>query len=415
MEERMKKSKFKVLEGGLSSKETSGEYPDHPSGTLYMERSALKFTDAWITDTRLMGVVCLGIRWQIIGGRNSEFLQFFYFDAVEYGFDRFDYLMDPDPDEEQDLEASYIGGLGGSKVSVTEREAVHLVHKYARFNLERQMYLPEGQPMYQFLLLMQDTLTKMESQLLLEKSCITPRSRVEAVNYFLMRYTDCDWEAVSILTDGEIPRNRLKGHGHMGVFSNHTEGDPEDPDALKCRTIVSESDDSERFYLLMSTFQFPEGKKKITAFTVDDQMAITDQEAYLNLLHKEYVMVFDYTGPLDSFGRQSTRLLHRAMVMEEEEGTTYMIYRTNNDHALKSDFHLYDDLIGIYYMGKIGQLVISSNTPMDARTLEFDLLTSPAAKYLKLKQNLLFSEPVMNNFLMSGMADFEDFLDLIRE
>lgn len=413
----MKKGKFTVLEGGLSGngnkeadKQTSGTY-----GTLYMERSALRFLYAWITDTRLMGVVCLGIRWRIIDGRHSDFMQFFYFDAVEYGFDRFDFLTDPETDEEMDMEASYIGGLGGSKVKVSEREAIHLVHKYAEFNRRKQIPLPDGEPMYRFLLLRKDTLTPVEQQLLLEKSCIRPRSRVEAVNYFLMRYTDRDWEAVSVLTDGEIPRDRLTDHGHMGVFSNHTEESGDDVNVLKCRTIVSESDDSDYFYLLMSTFRFRENQKKIADFTVDDQMEITDQEAYLNLLHKEYVMVFDYTGPLDSFGRQSTRLLRRAMIVEEEEGTTYMLYRPDNDHALKSDFHLYDDLIGIYYMGKIRQLVISSNTPMDARALEFDLLTSPVSKYLKLKQNLLFSEPVMNNFLMSGMADFEDFLDLIRE
>jgi hypothetical protein len=415
MEARMKKRKFKVLEGGLAAKDKASEKPERPSGTLYMERSALRFLHAWITDTRLMGVVCLGIRWRFVGGNASEFLQYFYFDAVEYGFDRFDALIDPDLDEEMDMEASYIGGLGGSKVSVSEREAVHLVQKYARFNRKKQIFLPDGQPLYRFLLRMEDTMTPMEDRLLLEKSCITPRSRVEAVNYFLMRYTDRDWEAVSVLTEGEIPRDRLADYGHMGVFSNHTEDDEQDVNTLKCRTIVSESEGDECFYLLRSAFRFREGKKKIAEFTLEDQMEISDQEAYLNLLHKEYVMVFDYSGPLEAFGRQSTRLLRRAMIVEEDEGTTYMIYRTNNDHALRSDFHLYDDLTGIYYLGKIGQLVISANTPMDARTLEFDLLTSPAAKYLKLKQNLLFSEPVMNNFLMSGMADFEDFLDLIRE
>ncbi|MCH4006875.1 MAG: hypothetical protein LKG42_02400 [Eubacterium sp.] len=409
------KKNFTVLEGGLSHPEEKPEKSYRPSGTLYMDRSALEFQHAWITDTRLMGVVCLGISWRIIAGTHDEFLQYFYFDAVEYGFDRFDYLMDPGDEEKQDLEASYIGGLGGSKLAVSEREAVHLVHQYTDFNHRKQISLPDGQPMYQFILLTKDNLTRMESRLLLEKSCIKPRSRVEAVNYFLMRYTDRDWDAVSVLTDGDISHDLLSEYGHMGVFSNHTEDSREDPNALDCRTIVSESDDSEVFYLLMSTFKFKGLSRKISEFIVRDKMEISDQEAYLNLLHKEYVMVFDYTGPLESFGRQSSRLLKRAMIVQEDEGTTYMLYRPNNDHALKSDFHLYDDLIGIYYMGNIRQLVISSNTPMDAKTLEFDLLTSPVAKYLKLKENLLFSEPVMNNFLMSGMADFEDFLDLIRE
>ncbi len=413
----MEKKPFTVIDGGLldETKYSPDRKKSGPAGVLYMDRSALEFRSAWITDTRLMGVVCLGIQWRFIDGPNYYFQQFFYFDAVEYGFDRFDYLTDPDFSEAQDMEASYIGGLGGNKVKVTEREAVHLVQKYARFNREHGIDLPEGQPMYQFLLMAKDNMTRMEARLLLEKSCITPRSRVEAANYFLMRYSDRDWDAVSTLTSGEISHDLLGSFGHMGVFSNHTENDPKDENVLHCRTIVSESDDSDVFYLLRSSFRFMENRKKIEAFKLEDKMEISDQEAYLNLMHKEYVMVFDYDGPLNTFGRQSSHLLHRAMVVQEDEGTCYMLYRPNNDHAMKSDFHLYDDLIGIYYLGNIHQLVIASNTANDAKALEFDLLTSPIARFLRLKQNLLFSEPVMNNFLMSGMADFEDFLDLIRE
>ena len=70
------KRTFKVLEGGMARTATP----------LYQT-----FHSAWITNTRLMGVICLCIRWTGDSPRSGDLYQFFYFEAEGQGFDRFEW------------------------------------------------------------------------------------------------------------------------------------------------------------------------------------------------------------------------------------------------------------------------------------------------------------------------------------
>lgn len=56
-------------------------------------------------------------------------IQFFYFDAEEYGFETYKSLLGGDSETLTITEQALIGGLGGSKVNVSEREATFLVQK----------------------------------------------------------------------------------------------------------------------------------------------------------------------------------------------------------------------------------------------------------------------------------------------
>ena len=69
----MNHSKFTVIKGGSE--------PDF--GTR-------RFLSAYITDTRLMGVVGLQIHWERLeDGGAADFYQLFYYDAEEYGLDSY--------------------------------------------------------------------------------------------------------------------------------------------------------------------------------------------------------------------------------------------------------------------------------------------------------------------------------------
>ena len=80
---------FKVLDGGLL--ETSA-------------KSRKKFIKAFITNTRLMGVVGITIHWKLIDNSvNTEFWQCFYLDAEEYGFDSYESVVGPEDEDTEKL------------------------------------------------------------------------------------------------------------------------------------------------------------------------------------------------------------------------------------------------------------------------------------------------------------------------
>ena len=82
------KRTFKVLEGGMARTATP----------LYQT-----FHSACITNTRLMGVICLCIRWTGDSPRSGDLYQFFYFEAEGQGFDRFEWHDGVDLDLFPDL------------------------------------------------------------------------------------------------------------------------------------------------------------------------------------------------------------------------------------------------------------------------------------------------------------------------
>ena len=95
-------SRFTLLEGGLCS-----SIPD----------SKKRFMSAYVTNTRLMGVLALYARWSVAGG--GDIHQFFYIDCEETGLEsckvyRGDWNM-----EMQMAEQALVGGLGAQKIPMS--------------------------------------------------------------------------------------------------------------------------------------------------------------------------------------------------------------------------------------------------------------------------------------------------------
>lgn len=100
----MTKHSFKLIKGGVSDESKAS-----------VENRI--FVSAYVTDTRLMGVVALSIHWKIPSPEGLEdFYQFFYFDAEEYGLDTYQSLRGDDSLALDSIEQGLIGGLGGKKI-----------------------------------------------------------------------------------------------------------------------------------------------------------------------------------------------------------------------------------------------------------------------------------------------------------
>lgn len=95
----MTERNFKVIRGGAVAS---------------IRNNTRTFKSAFVTDTRLMGVVGLYISWELSNKNyKSDFHQFFYFDAEEYGFETYKGLIGDDEVALNVIEQTLIGGLGG--------------------------------------------------------------------------------------------------------------------------------------------------------------------------------------------------------------------------------------------------------------------------------------------------------------
>jgi hypothetical protein len=146
---------FKVIRGGAVAS---------------IRNNTRTFKSAFVTDTRLMGVVGLYISWELSNKNyKSDFHQFFYFDAEEYGFETYKGLIGDDEVALNVIEQTLIGGLGGSKVNVTEKEATYLVQKYTAMNKDLSIPMPEPLNEYSFLLGEPVLLSDKEQNVLMDK------------------------------------------------------------------------------------------------------------------------------------------------------------------------------------------------------------------------------------------------------
>ena len=421
--------KFKVIEGGLADKSENAEETmdnmNDPGESFSTDGTDVRFESGWITDTRLMGVVSMYVCWRFEPGSPYRKLhQFFYFDEAEYGFDRFEYLLDPTHSEVEDVKNTFIGGLGGNTVAVSEPEAIHLVHEYADYNRRANIPLPDEAEVFQFMLDWPDLLTDKGRRALFRKSCTPVKNPRMAVNYFLMRLCDKDRQGADYMSEETADKTIFAYFPALTLYKNEIEetGDG----SLLCRTVVGYGERSDYRYLLMiSTLKTASHTKEdcernsvpdftVSEITVESAMQLSDREAYMNLVHEEYVSVFYYSGEPDDFSRHSTELTKRAMIIEEANGRLFMIYNNNNDYVDSDCYHLYDDLLGTYFLLENGQLISTANNKTNKLRLDYDLLLTGPSDKIRIQNSYLFNEPVLNAFIQSGYEDFNLFLNDVQ-
>ena len=135
----------------------------------------------------------------------------------------------------------------------------------------------------------------------------------------------------------------------------------------------------------------------------------------MQLNRPEYVTVFDLTEDAPAFTRTSTDLTHKAMVHSHEGCQLFMVFHPNNDHVSRDVYYLNDDVLGIYLVMDSGQIILSSSTSTGIHTLERDYIRSRFVLHSILVGRYQFEQPVLEEFMMSGFEDFEDFAMAIAQ
>ena len=114
------KPNFTVIRGGKS---------------LSPECRGRKFVSGYATNTRLMGVIGLELKWDVVEDSQVKTLnQIFYLDAEEFGLESYTEAYGDNPHLIAAERRRLIGALGGSVVPVTEEEARFLIQSYVKIN-----------------------------------------------------------------------------------------------------------------------------------------------------------------------------------------------------------------------------------------------------------------------------------------
>ncbi|MBR0597985.1 hypothetical protein [Sinanaerobacter chloroacetimidivorans] len=392
----MTERKFTVIKGGAS---------------VAISNTKRSFISAFITDTRLMGVVGLHIHWELSSlDFISDFHQFFYFDAEEYGFETYKSLIGSDSQELMVVEQALIGGLGGKKVDVTEREAIYLVQKYAEMNQRLSLPMPETKSEYSFLLEEEVTLSKEELEELKDKICTPILTDYQLINYYLMRIFGRDFEAGAYLAAEGLPLEDLC----------------EDTGATLCKNSIEEYLDEEGFsYLCESLIEF-DGKyklvvseitvegRKVTSTKKRSSFFVTSAEAAMMLNHPEFITVYEILTDMDDFFQNFAYISANSMQTIHENGRLYLEFNKNNDHVNRKVFRLNEDIHGLYYATDYGQLIIAAYSLIEIHEIERELNKSSVASSIIPTAKYEFKEPILYEFIQSDFEDFTDFLDFLN-
>jgi hypothetical protein len=393
--------KLTVIKGGLATSVNDREK---------------RFISAYVTDIRLMGVIVAYARWEIVGDPDGNHLhQFFYIDCEEMGLETYKSVSNGNITEVEIIEQALVGGLGSSKIPVSERQLRGLLTYYKEFNELRGLPLPANLPEYRFVIEPNVYLSPQEDAHLMNVLCGEITSNYQVVNYFLMRCFGRDYTGAAYLANGEFPLNLYDNYIQATFHKNVIDKSAVYADgttAYLCESLVEMGGNHE---IVISKIVVKD--LKVIDFEHCSGFAVSSAEAAMMLSKPEFVTVYEVLlsdeDMEDNLGELSISL--ESVMSRQENGRLFMAYKPNNAHVDNRIFRLNNDINGVYYLTDYGQLIIAAYSLVGIHQLEKRLSKTLLAPFLMPTAKYEFIEPVLFEFINSDFEDFEDFLEVIKE
>ena len=388
----LKKSDLKVIRGGA----LDAALPEET------------FVDAFVTDTRLMGVLVLYIKWELSGiaalGKKSRILhQFFYVETTEDGIESYRGIYGDDEEELRFATQTMLGGLGGKRVPLTMNEAVFLVQRYADMTLGFGKQLPDDTSEYDFLLRREAVLGSEREKQLFLKICGNIESSNQLINYFLMRYFAKDFFAVRMLASSDIECDQLPDVGSATLCRN--EITPQEKGNYLCESVI-EDDLSHHIVVTEISLSPWDETPSVEAFKVHSKFSISPAEVAMKLSREEYVTVFEIAGNVDNVLLELDERYVGALQNLCEGGKLYIVFNSDNKHMNNDVYLLNDDVKEILFVTVEDQLIAASYTLSGIKRLENRILLSRIAKQLIEVAKYEFKEPILYDYTLSYGGDF---------
>ena len=392
----MNEVKLRVIRGGL--------YPSaHGTNRL--------FSSAFATDTRLMGVFVLYIHWTCDEAAScADLHQFFYIDAEKFGIETYRSVEENNANLLYETEQAMLGGLGGSKVDISENEALFIVQKYADMAKAGGAGLPAGKEEFAFLLERRKLLSQIEQDLLFDKLCVPLESNEHTINYFLTRYFAKDAEAVKRLSTRAVPARAAKSGQSETLCKNTIESyiNPSGGSYL-CESLTESNN---RYQLVLSEIYM--NARRVSSFRIRSHFFVSASEAAMMLGRPEYITVYQIMIEYKDLQKSIARIYPGVMQKNRDGGCLYLQFKNNNDHLKESVYRLNDDIRGVFFVTDHGQFIVAAYSLPAINRLEREL-RSALRQGLRLRAKYEFKESVFYEFVQSDFLDFSDFVDYLNE
>lgn len=397
------------------------------------------FLDAYVTNTRLMGVLAIVAHWSIIfpsadrddPGNWEDLSQFFYIDCEEAGFETYRQVRgceEEDVIESERIENALVCGLGGDEIELNERELRLLLCSWARFNEEHGLPLPAGGQQYGFLLELQAEADPQEQQELMDRICVPINSDRQAIHYFLMRCFGRDYEGARYLCGSEdVPLDLYGSYVCATFYRNEVSyrGSSDDAAVYRCESLI-EMNGAYEIIVSLVTLR----RHRIIDLVHCDRLPITTAEAAMILRRNEFFSYYDVLLSDEDLEENIDEftLGFRTTVSMYPNGRLFMRYRKNNDHVRGRIFLLNNDVEGMFFLTNNRQLVLCAYSAEDVVKLQRLVRQSPLGPYMEEKMPgriLRFAagegrrsgssdhrgpaQSIMLEFMNSDCEDFEDF------
>ena len=360
----------------------------------------MTFDYAKITKSRLMGSMGLIIRYE---ENNKYIYQYFLLDGEGLGIADYVSLNNPTSKEACKEEERLMGGLGESRILVSEDVALFLVNHFGKKNLEYNKDLPGNTEEYI------DIITNYESKLTFEQvyPIISKKmeDEVEFINYMTMRFIARDRESLKYFSgsdeisnnhitkiNGALLKNKVTKRGN-GVYISEALYEDEDG-YYTCKiafNIIKEKDDF-----------------KIKSLLVTDKEPVYDFEVFDEISKPEYIDIYKLKNK-DEFLMEFYNDNPFMLKSEMEEGVFFTRFNFNNNHVKENIYVINNDIKSIYYQ-VCDDFYVGTYSERDRKYIN-KLLMTKYKKYLTVDESYFFEENVLYDFVESGSDDFEDFLD----
>lgn len=392
------KHKFRVIKGGSE---------------INISNAEKKFISAFVTNTRLMGVLVVCIHWQLIGKNDSKSLhQFFYIETTEIGLESYMSVYGNNPKALLNAEQALAGGLGGEKVGLTENEACLLIQQYAEMTENFGEKLPGGLEEYEFILEMELAHTEQEDKALFKKTCVGITNVDQLINYFLIRYSSSDFVAADYLCYKPVARDIIPNSKNQILCINKIEKqiDENQNQSFLCESLI---EDQMQYRILVTEIRL--AGKLIASFEKISDFVITTPEAAMKLARPEYVTVYEIMDNRELVLESLEEMYPASLKKTTDTGKMFLMFKNTNDHLKESLYRLNDDVKGIMFVTDEDQLVVAGYTLPQIHKLENELQYSAFGNIVVAIAKYEFKESILYDFMQSSTGDFLHYMEYVSD
>ncbi len=372
----------------------------------------IKFVDAEITDTRLMGALGMRVHWSLSDGVSApaDIHQFLRYDVDTDSTELVGLVNGGDLSAIKNLSRKYFAPLGGKMVELTRRQCLALGRHFTKKSALPGEVLANHKMLSNFFEDGASGLSSSERAILMKKICAPIRGHYGLINYFLMRAFAKDEEAMNYLAEPvavEEARAELYLSRPMDVRKNTIElFEDGDEATYLCEAVVQAAEED---YLALVEIRIRDDKVCFVKKNSLTRLSWYEKLTVLNV--EDYLEMFEIISGKASLRRVLRDTVGPSMQFRHPSGELFMKINSNNEHVEKKIFRVDGDVSAIYFLTNAEQLIVVGKS---ADAVEQGLAPVNPLINRKLLESLgryRMTTPVFYEFIDSGYDDFKEFLE----